>query len=45
MVAMDSATTNAGELGDKLQLKHNKLRQGAITAELLDIIGGSEAVN
>ncbi len=45
MVAMDSATKNAGELGNKLQLKHNKLRQGAITAELLDIIGGAEAVD
>ncbi len=44
MTAMDSATKNAGELGDKLQLKHNKLRQGGITSELLDIIGGAEAL-
>jgi len=43
MVAMDSATSNAGELVDKLTLQHNKLRQGAITAELLDIIGGANA--
>lgn len=44
MVAMDSATKNAGELSRQLTLKHNKLRQGAITAELLDIIGGAEAI-
>jgi len=45
MVAMDSATKNAGELVDKLTLTHNKLRQSAITAELLDIIGGAEAIS
>jgi len=45
MVAMDAATKNAGELVDKLTLTHNKLRQSAITAELLDIIGGAEALN
>ena len=45
MVAMDSATKNAGDLSKQLKLKHNKLRQGAITSELLDIIGGAEAVN
>lgn len=45
MVAMDAATKNAGELAHKLTLKHNKLRQGAITAELLDIIGGAEALS
>ena len=44
MVAMDSATKNAGELGRALKLTHNKLRQGAITSELLDIIGGAEAL-
>lgn len=44
MTAMDNATKNAGELIDKLQMKHNKLRQGSITAELLDIIGGAEAL-
>lgn len=43
MTAMDSATKNAGDLIDKLQLKHNKLRQSNITSELLDIIGGAEA--
>ncbi|NBW41079.1 ATP synthase F1 subunit gamma [bacterium] len=45
MVAMDAATKNAGELGRSLTLTHNKLRQGAITSELLDIIGGAEALN
>lgn len=45
MVAMDSATTNAGDLIDALTLKHNKLRQSAITAELLDIIGGADAAS
>lgn len=43
MVAMDSATTNAGDLIRKLTLTHNKLRQGAITGELLDIIGGANS--
>jgi F-type H+-transporting ATPase subunit gamma len=44
MTAMDAATKNANELADKLRLKYNKLRQSGITAELLDIIGGSEAI-
>lgn len=44
MTAMDSATKNAGDLSNRLQLKHNKLRQGGITSELLDIIGGAEAL-
>ena len=45
MTAMDSATKNAGELTTKLQLTHNKLRQSAVTADLLDIVGGAEALN
>lgn len=44
MTAMDSATKNAGDLIHRLQLKHNKLRQTGITAELLDIIGGASAI-
>lgn len=44
MTAMDNATKNAGELIDSLSLKCNKLRQGKITSELLDIIGGAEAI-
>lgn len=44
MTAMDSATNNANDLMAKLQLNYNKLRQSAITSELLDIIGGAEAL-
>lgn len=44
MAAMDAATKNAGDLIRRLQLKYNKLRQSGITSELLDIIGGSEAL-
>lgn len=44
MAAMDAATKNAGDLIRRLQLSYNKLRQSGITSELLDIIGGSEAV-
>jgi F-type H+-transporting ATPase subunit gamma len=44
MTAMDAATKNAGELSEKLKLKFNNLRQANITSELLDILGGSEAV-
>ena len=45
MTAMDAATKNAGDLIKKLQLAYNKLRQSGITAELLDIIGGAEAIS
>ena len=45
MTAMDSATKNAGDIINKLQLTYNKLRQTGITSELLDIIGGAEATN
>ncbi|HPM10850.1 MAG TPA: ATP synthase F1 subunit gamma [Paludibacter sp.] len=41
MTAMQIATDNADELVDELTLEYNKLRQQAITAELLDIMGGS----
>lgn len=44
MTAMDSATKNAGDIIRKLQLTYNKLRQAGITGELLDIIGGAEAI-
>ncbi len=44
MTAMDSATKNADELSYKLQLKANKLRQSGITGQLLDIVGGAEAL-
>jgi F-type H+-transporting ATPase subunit gamma len=44
MTAMENATKNATELIYNLDLKYNKLRQSRITAELLDIIGGAEAL-
>jgi F-type H+-transporting ATPase subunit gamma len=44
MVAMDKATSAAGEMIDKLTLEYNKARQAAITLELLDIVGGAEAI-
>ena len=40
-VAMQTATDNANDLLDELRILYNKGRQSAITAELLDIIGGS----
>ncbi len=45
MTAMDAATKNAGELIEKLTRLRNKLRQNGITSQLLDIVGGAEAVN
>jgi len=44
MIAMGSARKNAGELIDILVLQRNRLRQAAITKELLDIVGGAEAL-
>jgi F-type H+-transporting ATPase subunit gamma len=44
MVAMKSASDNAGELIDDLQLAYNKARQAAITQELAEIVGGAAAV-
>jgi len=44
MAAMDSATKNAGELIDELQQDLNKARQTAVTLELMDIVGGAEAL-
>jgi F-type H+-transporting ATPase subunit gamma len=44
MVAMKSATDNAGKLIDDLQLAYNKARQAAITQELAEIVGGAAAV-
>ena len=45
MVAMKSATDNAGEIIDDLQLEYNKARQAAITQEISEIVGGAEAVS
>ncbi|MFQ5634338.1 MAG: F0F1 ATP synthase subunit gamma [Gammaproteobacteria bacterium] len=44
MVAMKSATDNAGTLIDQLQLDYNKARQAAITQEISEIVGGAAAV-
>lgn len=45
MVAMKSATENAGELIKSLSMQYNRARQGQITSELMDLIGGVEALN
>ena len=45
MVAIKSATDNAGEIIDKLQLVYNKARQAAITQEISEIVGGAAAVS
>ncbi len=44
MIAMKSASDNAGELIDDLQLVYNKARQAAITQEISEIVGGAAAV-
>jgi len=44
MTAMDSATRNAGEMIDNLTLTMNRVRQAAITKELMEIISGAEAL-
>ena len=44
MMAMGGATKSAGEMIDTLTLQFNKARQAAITKELLDIVGGAEAL-
>ena len=45
MTAMHKATDNAGELKKELTLNYNKARQAAITGEILEIVGGAEALN
>lgn len=45
MTAMHKATDNASELKDELTLNYNKARQAAITNEILEIVGGAEALN
>lgn len=44
MIAMENATQNADEMIDKLTLQYNKARQASITEELMDIVGGVEAL-
>jgi F-type H+-transporting ATPase subunit gamma len=41
---MNNATDNAGKLIDELTLQMNKARQTAITSEMLEIVGGAEAI-
>jgi F-type H+-transporting ATPase subunit gamma len=44
MTAMDSATNNAGDMISSLTLEMNRARQAQITRELMDIVGGAEAL-
>ena len=44
MMAMDNATKACNDMIDELTLIYNKARQAAITAELMDIVGGAEAL-
>ena len=44
MTAMHKATDNATELRDQLKLTYNQARQAAITNEILEIVGGAEAL-
>ena len=45
MTAMHKATDNASEMKEQLTLTYNKARQAAITGEILEIVGGAEALN
>ena len=45
MTAMDSATNNASDMIDRLTLEMNRARQAGITTELMEIVGGAEALN
>ena len=44
MTSMDNATRNAGDMISRLTLRYNRLRQTAITTELVEIIAGAEAI-
>lgn len=44
MTAMENATKNCGEMIDKVTLLANKIRQAGITKDLMDIVGGVEAL-
>ncbi|MFP6581103.1 MAG: ATP synthase F1 subunit gamma [Candidatus Hydrogenedentota bacterium] len=44
MTAMESATTNAGDMIDRLTLDYNRARQSAITTELIEVVSGAEAL-
>jgi len=44
MTAMDNATNNASDMIERLTLEMNRARQATITRELMDIVGGAEAL-
>jgi F-type H+-transporting ATPase subunit gamma len=44
MTAMDNATRNASDMIDSLTLQMNKIRQAAITKEILEVVSGAEAL-
>jgi F-type H+-transporting ATPase subunit gamma len=44
MTAMSNATNNAGDMINRLTILYNKARQAAITQEILEIVGGAEAL-
>ena len=44
MTAMDSATSNAGEMIDRLTLTMNRIRQAAITKEIIEVVSGAAAL-
>jgi len=44
MNAMESASDNAADLIDELTLNYNRARQAAITSEIVEIVGGAEAL-
>ena len=44
MTAMDAASSNAADMIDRLTLEMNRARQANITRELMDIVGGAEAL-
>jgi F-type H+-transporting ATPase subunit gamma len=44
MTAMDSATTNAGEVIQKLTLYMNRVRQASITREIIEVVSGASAL-
>lgn len=44
MTAMESASKNAGEMINKLSIRYNRARQASITTELMEVVGGAEAL-
>ncbi len=45
MTAMESASSNAKEMIEKLTIQYNRVRQASITTELMEVVGGAEALN